>query len=167
MPKRPLKSEQSDEPIVPEKPGNAVVTPADSVEGRGEANGKPGEVNAARTQDRTAVYKRLDRVGERAKKDKEAKFTNLLTLLKVPLLREAYQRLRKDAATGVDGVTWREYGDKLEVRLVDLQDRIQRGAYRAPPVRRVYIPKTDGRMRPLGIPMIASLYLSFLPLALE
>jgi RNA-directed DNA polymerase len=154
MRKRPLKSEKSDEPMVPAKPANAVVTPAELVEGRGKANGKPGEVDASRTQDRIDVYSRLDRVGVRAKKDKEAKFSNLLTLLKAPLLREAYRCLRKDAAPGIDEMTWHEYGEELEARLIDLQDRIQRGAYRAPPVLRVYIPKGDGRMRALGLPVL-------------
>ena len=153
-PLRAHAAEKSDEPMVPEKPGNAVVMPADSVEERGEANGNPAQGDAVRTQEREAVFTRLARVGEKARTDKEVRFTNLLTLLKVPLLWEAFQRLRKDAATGVDRMTWREYGEDLEARLVDLQDRIHRGSYRALPVRRVHIPKGDGRTRPLGIPAI-------------
>jgi RNA-directed DNA polymerase len=154
MHERPSQSEQSDEPIVPAKATNAAVTPAESVEGRGEANGKLVESDAVRAQDRSAAFSRLRRVGERAKKEKETKFNNLLTLICVPLLREAYERLRKDAAPGVDGMTWRDYGEQLETRLVDLNDRIHRGGYHAPPVRRVYIPKADGRQRPLGIPAL-------------
>jgi group II intron reverse transcriptase/maturase len=154
MHERSLKSEQSDEPILPAKLANAAVTPAESVEGRGEANGKLVESDAVRAQDRSAALARLRRVGERATKDKETKFNNLLTLICVPLLREAYEGLRKDAASGVDGMTWREYGEELEARLADLNDRIHRGGYRAPPVRRVYIPKADGRRRPLGIPAL-------------
>ena len=70
----------------------------------------------------------------------------------MPLLKEAYQRLRKHAAPGVDGITWEEYGEHLDARLLDLQDRIHRGSYHPQPVRRVHIPKGDGRTRPLGIP---------------
>lgn len=154
MPKRTQAPEQSDEPIVPMKLGNAVVTPADSVEGRGEANEKSAPGNAVRPRSQESVFTRLERVGERAKKDKKAQFSNLLSLMTVELLREAYQHLRKDAATGVDRVTWHEYGEDLESRLVDLEGRIHRGAYRAPPVRRVLIPKGDGRTRPLGIPSL-------------
>jgi RNA-directed DNA polymerase len=72
----------------------------------------------------------------------------------VPLLKDAYQRLRRDASTGVDGVTWAEYGEKLEERLADLQDRVHRGSYHPPPVRRVFIAKANGDMRPLGIPAL-------------
>ena len=74
--------------------------------------------------------------------------------MKVPLLKEAYQRLRKKAAAGVDGETWSSYGEQLETRLLDLQDRVHRGSYHPQPVRRVHIPKGDGRMRPLGIPAL-------------
>lgn len=153
-PKPMQATEQSDELIVPKKPGNAVVTPADSVEGRGSANEKSAPGNADRARNRESVFTRLERVGERAEKDQKQQFSNLLSLMTVELLREAYGCLRKDAATGVDGVTWRDYGEDLEARLVDLKGRIHRGAYRAPPVRRVYIPKGDGRMRPLGIPAL-------------
>src|SRR5437868_2279728 len=114
MRKRPQATEQSDEPVVPKKPGNAVVTPADSVEGRGEANEKLASRNADRPQSRVSVFTRMERVGQRAKKDKKAQFSNLLSMMTVELLREAYGRLRKDAATGVDGVTWREYGEDLD-----------------------------------------------------
>ena len=72
----------------------------------------------------------------------------------MPLLKEAYQRLRKNAAAGVDGVTWDEYGERLDERLLDLQDRVHRGSYHPQPVRRVHIPKGDGRTRPLGIPAL-------------
>ncbi len=107
-----------------------------------------------RAQDRDDVSALLDRIGERAKKEKGEQFTNLLSHIKVPLLRQAYMRLRKDAAVGVDGVTWNGYGQDLEAKLLDLQDRVQRGAYHPPPVRRVHIAKGDGRTRPLGIPTL-------------
>jgi group II intron reverse transcriptase/maturase len=102
----------------------------------------------------------LARVGEKAReeggkkeKDKE-KFTNLFTHLRVDLLTAVYHRLNKSAAAGVDGRTWAEYGQGLHERLVDLQGRLHRGAYHPQPVLRRYIPKADGRMRPLGIPAI-------------
>jgi RNA-directed DNA polymerase len=93
----------------------------------------------------------LDRVRKAAKERKEEKFTALLHHVDVDRLRYAYKALRREAAAGVDGVTWQEYGQNLEPRLAALKDRIHRGAYRALPSRRVYIPKPDGRRRPLGI----------------
>jgi group II intron reverse transcriptase/maturase len=145
---------ESDEPIVPEKSANSRVTPEESMEGRGEANGKLDQRNASRAQDRQDVLTHLDRVGKRATKEKGTRFDNLLSYIKVPLLKEAYVRLRKDAAPGVDGETWSSYGERLDARLLDLQDRVQRGSYHPQPVRRVLIPKGDGRTRPLGIPAL-------------
>lgn len=81
-------------------------------------------------------------------------FSNLLCHVKVPLLKRAFEALRKDAATGTDGVTWRAYAEGLEARLVDLQERIHRNAYHPMPVRRVFIPKADGSLRPLGVPAL-------------
>lgn len=107
-----------------------------------------------RTQGRQNVQALLARIGERARKEKKEKFTNLLSHIKVPLLKEAYESLRKEAAAGVDGETWSSYGENLDARLLDLQDRVQRGGYRPPPVRRVYILKEDGRARALGIPAV-------------
>lgn len=149
-------SEQSDEPIVPtwKKSAKSRVTPDESMEGRGEGNGKSASRNASRAQDRINALTFMERIGQRAKEKTGEQFTNLLSHIKVPLLKEAYQRLRKDAATGVDGVTWSEYGEKLDARLLDLQDRVHRGSYHPQPVRRVHIPKGDGRTRPLGIPSL-------------
>lgn len=93
----------------------------------------------------------LERVRTAARQRKKERFTALLHHVTVDLLREAYSRLRRDAAVGVDGVTWDEYGADLEANLADLHVRIHRGAYRAQPSRRTYIPKPDGRRRPLGI----------------
>lgn len=146
--------EESDEPIVPKKSGNSRVTPEDSMEGRGEANGKSASRNASRTQDRIDAPTSLERIGQRAAKDKEIRFSNLLSHIKVPLLKWAYQSLRKKAAPGVDGIRWSEYGENLDARLLDLQDRVQRGAYHPMPVRRVHIPKTLGSTRPIGIPAL-------------
>jgi RNA-directed DNA polymerase len=149
-------SEGSDAPVVPtcEKSAKTWVTPVESMEGRGAAHGKPAPRNASPAQDGQDALTFLERVGQRAKDKKEERFNNLLSHIKVPLLKEAYQRLRKDAAPGVDGVTWGEYGENLDARLLDLQDRVHRGSYHPQPVRRVHIPKGDGRMRPLGIPSL-------------
>lgn len=148
-------SEESDAPIVPtcKKSAKARVTPAESMEGRGAAKGKPATASTRRTQGRESVSA-LERVGQRAATDKETRFTNLMCHLKAPLLREAYERLKKQAAPGIDGISWEEYGQDLDARLTDLQDRIHRGSYQPQPVRRVYIPKADGRQRPLGIPAV-------------
>ena len=146
--------EESDEPIVPRKPANSRVMPEEQVEGRGEAEGKPADGNAFRVQAREDALTTVERVGERARQKRGEKFTTLLGHVKVPLLKEAYQRLRKNAAAGVDGATWSSYGEQLETRLLDLQDRVHRGSYHPQPVRRVHIPKGDGRTRPLGIPAL-------------
>jgi RNA-directed DNA polymerase len=147
-------SEESRALVVPEKPANSEVTPEESVEGRGAANGKLAERNTLRAQDRQSVHTHLLRVGERARENKQEQFTNLLSHIKLPLLREAYQSLKRNAAAGVDGETWAGYGEDLDARLTDLQDRVHRGSYHPQPVRRVQIPKPDGRTRPLGIPTL-------------
>jgi RNA-directed DNA polymerase len=140
--------------MVPKKSGNSRVTPEDSTEGRSAANGKSAQRNVYRTQRRESTPTSLERIGRKAKQDRRMKFTNLLCHVKVPLLKEAYQRLRKRAAPGVDGVTWAEYGERLDERLRDLEHRVHRGSYHPQPVRRVHIPKGDGRTRPLGIPAL-------------
>jgi len=149
----PQSSEESDARVVPtcKKSANSRVTPEESMEGRRAANGNPASRNAPRAQDRKGALTDLERVGKRAKERKGERFTNLLSHLKVPLLKEAYHRLNKEASSGVDGVTWSEYGEKLDARLLDLQDRVHRGNYHPQPVRRVQIPKGDGRMRPIGV----------------
>jgi group II intron reverse transcriptase/maturase len=136
------------------KSAKTRVTPVESMEGRGEAKGKLAPRNVQRTQGRERTPTNLERVGRKATKDKGTKFSNLMCHLKVPLLEQAYQRLSKKAATGVDGITWSEYGQGLQARLADLQDRIHRGSYHPLPVRRVFIPKADGRERPIGIPAL-------------
>lgn len=146
--------EKSDASVVPEKQSNSVVTPEETVEGRGAAEGKLGERNTLWAQDQQGVLTYLARVGERARQKKEEKFDNLLSHIKVPLLREAYLRLNKKASSGVDEETWQSYGEDLDARLLNLQDRVHRGSYHPQPVRRVYIPKADGRVRPLGIPVL-------------
>ncbi len=104
-----------------------------------------------RTQSRESVSLGLDRVRNLAKSNRKTRFTSLLHHITVDLLRTSYLGLKRDAAPGVDGVTWREYGTGLEYRLEDLHARVHRGAYRARPSRRRMIPKPDGRERPLGI----------------
>ncbi len=147
-------AEESDEGMVPEKSAKTRVTPVESMEGRPEAKGNAASRNTLRAQDRQSVLTQVARIGQRAREKKGEQFDNLLSAIKVPLLKEAYQRLRKRAAPGVDGVTWQEYGEELDARLLDLQDRIHRGSYHPQPVRRVHIPKGDGRSRPLGIPAL-------------
>jgi RNA-directed DNA polymerase len=103
------------------------------------------------TQSETRVSQGLAGVRKAARERKDAKFTALLHHLTVELLRESFYALKQGAAPGVDGVTWREYETGLEGRLVNLHSRVHRGAYRAKPSRRAYIPKPDGRQRPLGV----------------
>jgi RNA-directed DNA polymerase len=144
---------KSDRPVVPEKPPNKAGQPvAEGVEGRGLAKGNLREQNAPRTQCRTGVHSALERVRQAARKDRKTRFTALMHhIYNLEVLRAAYFGLKKEAAPGVDGETWRHYGEALEDNLQDLSERLKRGAYRAMPVRRVYIPKADGRQRPLGV----------------
>lgn len=148
--------EESDARTVPtcKKSANSWVTPEESMEGNRAANGTLAPRNAHRAQDRESALTGLERVGQRAKEKKGEQFTNLLSHIKVPLLKEAYECLNKKAAPGVDGITWSEYGENLGARLLDLQDRVHRGSYHPQPVRRVHIPKGDGKTRPLGIPSL-------------
>lgn len=144
-------SEKSDAGMVPKKSAKTRVTPVELAEGKAAAEGKSVARNASPAQDGKDALTSLQWIGRRAKEKPEEKFTNLLSHIKLPLLTEAYNRLRKKAAVGVDGVTWAEYGENLEERLLDVQDRVHRGSYHPQPVRRVHIPKGDGRTRPLGI----------------
>lgn len=146
--------EKSDEVVVPEKSAKMRVTPVEQMEGRTEAKGKSAARNASSTLGEKDALTFLQRIGERAKQKTEEKWTNLLSHIRAPFLKEAYQRLRRSAAAGVDEVTWAEYGERLDERLLDLQDRVHRGSYHPQPVRRVYIPKGDGKLRPLGIPAL-------------
>lgn len=144
---------KSDRPVVLGKSPNKAGRPAaEGTEGRGLAKGNLREQNTPRTQRRTSVHSALERVRQAAGKDRKRRFTALLHHIYHPdRLRAAYFALKKEAAPGVDGQTWRDYGQDLEDNLRDLTERLKRGAYRAKPVRRVYIPKADGRQRPLGV----------------
>lgn len=144
---------RSDRPTVPEKsPNNAGQPVAEGMEGSGLAKGNLPQQNAPRTPSRYGALNALERVRQAAKNDRKLRFTALLHhIYYSETLRIAYFSLKKEAAPGVDGETWRHYGEELESNLQDLSERLKRGAYRAKPVRRVYIPKTDGRQRPLGV----------------
>ena len=133
------------------QPNKSGKTPAEAVEKRPQTKENTQQPNLGRTPSRESRPNGLERVREAARKDKKLKFTALLHHVSIDLLRESYNSLKKQAAPGVDGMTWEEYGQDLEARLADLHRRIHRGAYRAQPSRRVWIPKADGRQRPLGI----------------
>jgi len=138
--------------VVPAKqPNKSGRPPAEAVEGRPLTKENMDQQNLGRTQSRENGQNELDRVREAARREGKLRFTALLHHVTVDLLRDSYHSLKKQAAPGVDGVTWEEYGQTLEARLSDLHGRIHRGAYRAKPSRRVWIPKSDGRQRPLGI----------------
>jgi len=147
---------QSDRPMVPAKfPNNAGRPAAEGMEGRGLAEGNPSQQNVPRAQNRAGARSALERVREVAERDKTVRFTTLLHhVYNVEHLRAAYYALKRDAAPGIDGQTWEHYGEALEANLADLSGRLKRGAYRAKPVKRTYIPKADGRQRPLGIPTL-------------
>src|ERR1700730_9669456 len=144
---------KSDSPVVPAKSPNKTGQPAaEGVEGRGLAKGNLPQQNVSRTPSRNDTTSALERVRQAAGKDKKLRFTALLHhIYNLETLRMAYFSLKKEAAPGVDGETWWHYGEELEVNLQDLSERLKRGAYRAKPVRRVFIPKADGRQRPLGV----------------
>ena len=144
---------ESDSRVVPAKlPNEPASVGAEAVEGRRLDEGNTGQQNACRTQSRdVSVSSALERVRRVAAKDRDARFTALLHHVDVDRLRDAYRGLNPKAVAGVDAETWESYGQNLEENLRDLHARVQRGAYRAKPSRRVYIPKTDGRLRPLGI----------------
>ena len=147
--------EESDRVEVSKKGSNQAETrveeAAEGLERRTRTKENTGQAGTDSTQSEGCVSSGLERVREKARKEKGARFTALLHHVTIDLLRASFQRLRKKAAPGVDGVTWKQYEQGLEDRLRDLHSRVHRGAYRAQPSRRVYIPKPDGRQRPLGI----------------
>ncbi len=144
--------EKSDPAIVATKPPNGARTrAAEPVEPRAGAEGKAGQQSTHRAQNRESVSQALDRIRQAARQRKKERFTALLHHINLDLLRVAFFALKRDAAPGVDGLTWRAYEAELEPRLADLHARVHRGAYRALPSRRRYIPKPDGHQRPLAI----------------
>jgi len=143
---------KSDSPVVPAKPpNNTAQAVAEAEEERGLPKGNATSETRPGPGAGVSVPSELERVRRVAMKDKEARFTALLHHVDVDRLRAAYWALNPKAAAGVDGITWQEYGLELEENLRDLHSRVHRGAYRARPTRRAYIPKPDGRLRPLGI----------------
>jgi len=144
--------EKSDTPIVPKKLPNKGDDPAEAMEGRGVAKENANESPAFRTQCRDRSASRgLEGVREAARRNRQCRFTALLHHVTPSLLVESFYALRKQAAAGVDGVTWRDYEGRLYGRVQELHREIHTGAYRAQPSRRVHIPKADGKLRPLGI----------------
>ena len=144
--------EKSDGPMVPTKPSNkAERSDAERVEGRGLAKGNPSQQNTPRTQRRSSVQSALERVREAAERDRKMRFTTLFHHVTKDRLRAAFNALAKDVAPGVDGVTWEQYAAELEGNLEALHAALLRGAYRAKPSKRAFIPKADGRLRPLGM----------------
>ncbi len=144
---------KSDSAVVPPKsPNKAAAAAAQGVERRALAKGNLREQNVLRTQGRVSVRSAPERVRQAAKQDKTMRFTALLHhVYNLHTLRQAYFSLKKQAAPGVDGQTWHQYGEALEEHLRDLAARLKRGAYRAQPVRRVFIAKDGGGQRPLGV----------------
>src|SRR5665213_2848926 len=143
---------KSDGLVVPANPPNkAASAVAEAVEERRPAKGNVASETRPGLSAGLSVISELDRVRQVARKDKDARFTALLHHVTVDRLRAAYRAIRPKAAPGVDGVTWKDYGQELEGNLQDLHARVQRGAYQAKPSRRVFIPKPDGRFRPLGV----------------
>jgi RNA-directed DNA polymerase len=144
--------EKSDPAVVAVKSTNEAGRPAEErMEPRAGAKGNVDRQSTLRTQDRAGVSQALGRIRKAARQSKTEKFTALLHHVDLRLLRESYLTLRRDAAPGADGKTWEDYGLDLESRLMDLHERVHRGAYRAQPSRRVMIPKADGKQRPLAI----------------
>src|SRR5215472_2948517 len=154
--------EKSDPAIVATKPANkaedsaaerSVAEPdaAEPVERRAGTKGNASQQSTRRTQCRVSVSQALERIRKVAKESEKEKFTALFHHINVDLLEGAFYELKADAAPGVDRLTWKDYEANLESNIEDLHDRVQRGAYRALPSRRVYIPKPDGRQRPLAV----------------
>jgi len=143
---------ESDGCVVPSKcPNNGGQPPAEGMEGRQPTKENIGQATAPRTQSRIGELSDLLGVRKAARKDKRTRFTALLHHVTVNLLRDSYYALKRGAAPGVDGVSWQEYETDLDEKLAVLHGRIHRGTYRAQPSKRAYIPKADGRQRPLGI----------------
>jgi group II intron reverse transcriptase/maturase len=143
---------ESHDCVVPAKvPNKDPQGSAEGLEGRRSIKENTGESNPSRTQSRAIGSRGLEGVRETAKRDKGLRFTALLHHITEALLRDSFYSLQRQAAPGVDQVTWQQYAHGMEARIKDLHGRVHRGAYRAQPSRRIYIPKADGRRRPLGI----------------
>ena len=143
---------ESDGRVLPTKcPNNDGAPSAEGMEGRRPTKENTEQTTAPRTQSRTRASSGLLGVRQVARKDKRIQFTALLHHATVALLWDSFYALKRDAAPGVDAVTWKDYETDLDARLRDLHSRVHTGTYRAQPSKRAYIPKADGRRRPLGI----------------
>src|ERR1051325_373924 len=144
--------EKSDPAIVAGKPANkAERSAAELVEPRAGTEGNAGQQSTRRTQSRESVSQALERIRKVASERTKERFTALFHHISVDLLEQSFFELKEDAAAGVDRLTWRTYQADLDRNLTDLHERVHRGAYRALPSRRAYIPKPDGRQRPLAV----------------
>ncbi len=145
-------AEKSDTGIVPKKEPNKTGQPvAEVLEGRPGTEGNSEKTTANCTQGQGEALSGLDRIREAAGKDKNLRFNNLLHHITPEILQEAYEALKPNASPGVDGVTWRQYKEGLKENLSDLHERVHSGRYRATPSKRIWLPKPDGRQRPIGI----------------
>jgi retron-type reverse transcriptase len=144
--------EKSDCAVVPvNQPNKAASTAAEVGEGRAQMKENIAQSRMLPTQSGNRMSQGLDGVRKAARERKQERFTSLLHHLTTSLLRDSFYALKRQASPGIDGVTWQEYESGLEDRLVELHGQVHRGTYRAQPSRRVYIPKSDGRQRPLGV----------------
>src|SRR6266700_3871749 len=147
-----MRVRSQDPAMVAVKPvNNAERSAAESVEPRAGAEGNASQHNTDRAQKRATVSQGLERIRQAARHRKKDKFTTLLHHISTERLEHAFLELKEDAAAGVDGLRWQDYAADLDRNLEDLHARVHRGAYRAQPSRRVYIPKPDGRQRPLAV----------------
>ena len=145
-------SEKSDSVVVAGKPTNkAARAVAEPVEPRTETKGNADQQRTRRAQDRGSVSQALERVRQAARQRKRERFTSLLHHIGPAMLRTAFYAIKRDAAPGVDGMTWETYEQDLDRPIEDLHARVKSGAYRALPSRRSYIPKEDGSKRPLAV----------------
>jgi retron-type reverse transcriptase len=144
--------EKSDPAIRAVKPANKAASAAtEQAEQRAGTKGNAEGQSTPRVQNQTRVSQALDRIRQAARERKTERFTSLLHHIDVDLLGMSFLAIKRDAAPGVDGLTWKDYAADLDRNLTDLHARVQRGAYRALPSRRVHIPKADGRQRPLAV----------------
>ena len=151
-------NEKSDNAIVPEKPANNIGlhgSAAELAEGRVLAKGNSGQQTSDRTQSRTKLQQALDRIRSSVRGNRKQRLSNLWHhVYDMDRLREAYHACNRRGAAGVDGETWRSYGENLEANLQSLGERLRKGSYRARPVERCYMPKADGSLRPTGVPVL-------------
>jgi len=149
---------ESDSPIISEKPSNKTgdnKPVAEKVEKRGLAERNPSKRNRSQAQSWIFLPNELDRIRYAAQRNREEQFISLWHhVYDIRRLRRSYHKLKRDSAAGIDGKTWKEYGKNLGDNLKDLSERLRKGAYRARAVKRTYIPKGDGRQRPIGIPAL-------------